>query len=66
MCNRTGQEYAGRAIELLALDIGGPAALIKIVPSFNANDLIGVNPRTFQKFPHRSAAAFRQCVCASV
>jgi hypothetical protein len=65
-CNRTGHEYPGTAIELPALDIGGLAALIKIVPTFDSNDLIGVKARTPQKLPDYSAAGLSQCACASL
>src|ERR1035441_671467 len=66
MCNRTDHEYPDTAIELLALDIGGLAALIKIVPTFDSNDLIGVKARTPQKLPDYSAAGLSQCACASL
>jgi hypothetical protein len=47
-CNRTGHEYPGTAIELLALDLGGLAALIKTAPTFDSNDLIGSQSRNFR------------------
>ena len=65
MCNRTGHEYPDGVIDSLAFDLGGPAALIKTVPTFDSNDLLGANASAAQKLLDRDATCFGQRVCAS-
>jgi hypothetical protein len=40
--------------------------LIKIVPAFDSNDLLGGNARTSQKIPDYGAARFSECARASL
>ena len=54
-CTRTGHQYPDTAIELLALDIRGLAALIKIVPDLDSNDLVVVNTRNLRTAAPRAS-----------
>ena len=63
-CDRTGHEYPGTAIESLTLHFRCPATLVNTVPTFDSNDLIGINASASQKLLDRGTAPFGQRVGA--
>jgi len=65
-CDRTGHENPGTAIQLLAPYVGSLAAFFEIVPTLDADNLIGINTGTSQKLSNYASACLSQCVRASL